>query len=121
MRPSFGGVNRETRESRRAGMDDPTLAFVLAGRQIRGSAVTPGAPFTCDRHEMRHESACQHRPRCPGASARDRAAAYVVASHPEQGWSLLCNGIVLFDDAGVLVLAAPVTIPGHAPALPRAA
>jgi hypothetical protein len=45
----------------------------------------------------------------------------VVASHPEQGWSLLCNGIVLFDDAGVLVLAAPVTIPGHAPALPKAA
>jgi len=45
----------------------------------------------------------------------------VVASHPEQGWSLLCNGIVLFDDAGVLVLAAPVAIPGHGPALPRAA
>lgn len=45
----------------------------------------------------------------------------MVASHPEQGWSLLCNGIVLFDDAGILVLAARVTIPGHAPALPRAA
>ena len=45
----------------------------------------------------------------------------MVASHPEQGWSLLCNAIVLFDDAGVLVLAAPVAIPGHAPALPRAA
>jgi hypothetical protein len=47
-----------------------------------------------------------------------------VACHPEQGWSLLCNGVVLFDDAGVLVLATtamPVTIPGHAPALPRAA
>jgi hypothetical protein len=28
----------------------------------------------------------------------------VVASHPEQGWSLLCNGVVLFDDAGVLLL-----------------
>jgi hypothetical protein len=102
-------------------MDDPTLAFVLAGSRIRGPAVRPGAPFACDRHEMRHESACQHRPQCPGASARDRAAACVVASHPEQGWSLLCNGIVLFDDAGVLVLAAPVAIPGHAPALPRAA
>jgi hypothetical protein len=44
-----------------------------------------------------------------------------VASHLEQGWNLLCNGIVLFDDAEVLVLAAPVTIPGQAPALPRAA
>jgi hypothetical protein len=44
-----------------------------------------------------------------------------VASHPEQGWSLLCNGIVLFDDAGVLVLAARVTLSGDTPALPRAA
>jgi hypothetical protein len=44
-----------------------------------------------------------------------------VASHPEQGWSLLCNGIVLFDDAGVLVLAARVTIPVDTPALARAA
>jgi Family of unknown function (DUF5999) len=37
-----------------------------------------------------------------------------MASHPEQGWSLLCNGVVLFDDAGVLVLDGPVTSPGHA-------
>jgi uncharacterized protein DUF5999 len=38
----------------------------------------------------------------------------LVATHPEQGWSLLCNGIVVFDDAGELILggraisAAPV-------------
>ena len=82
----------------------------------------PGPPIACDRHEMRHEPACHHRPRCPGAAARDRAAACVVACHPGQGWSLLCNGVVLFDDAGVLVvLAAPVTDPGRAPALSRAA
>jgi hypothetical protein len=60
---------------------------------------------------------CQHHPRCPGASAPDRTAACVVARHPEQGWSLLCNGVVLFDDAGVLVLDAPVMTP----ALARAA
>ena len=64
---------------------------------------------------------CPHTPPCPDASAPDREAARTVVCHPEQGWSLLCNGIVLFDDAGVLVLAAPVAIPGHAPALPRAA
>lgn len=81
----------------------------------------PGTPFACDRQGMRHEPACQHRPRCPGASARDRTAACIVASHPEQGWSLLCNGIVLFDDAGVLVLAAPVASSAQASALPRAA
>jgi hypothetical protein len=27
----------------------------------------------------------------------------VLVSHPEQGWSLLCNGVVLFDDAGLLL------------------
>ena len=27
----------------------------------------------------------------------------VVASHPEQGWSLLCNGIVLFEDCGEIL------------------
>jgi hypothetical protein len=27
----------------------------------------------------------------------------VVASHPEQGWSLLCNGVVFFDDCGELL------------------
>jgi len=26
-----------------------------------------------------------------------------VASHPEQGWTLLCNGVVLFDDGGELL------------------
>jgi len=26
-----------------------------------------------------------------------------VAGHPEQGWSLLCNGVVLFDDTGELL------------------
>jgi hypothetical protein len=24
-------------------------------------------------------------------------------SHPEQGWSLLCNGVVLFEDTGELL------------------
>lgn len=46
---------------------------------------------------------CRHQPRCPDARASDRTAARLVASHPEQGWSLLCNGVVLFDDAGALL------------------
>ena len=49
------------------------------------------------------EEMCRHQPRCPDALAPDRSAARTVASHPEQGWSLLCNGVVLFDDAGVLL------------------
>lgn len=50
---------------------------------------------------------CKHYPQCPDALAPDRAAARVSVSHPEQGWSLLCNGIVLFDDAGTLPPGLP--------------
>jgi len=46
---------------------------------------------------------CQHQPACPPAGASDRAAAHVVASHPGQGWSLLCNGVVVFEDTGALL------------------
>ena len=46
---------------------------------------------------------CKHHPPCPGALASDPMAARVMVSHPEQGWSLLCNGVVLFDDAGALL------------------
>ena len=45
---------------------------------------------------------CLHQPRCPDALAPDRSAARAVASHPEQGWSLLCNGVVLFHDGAEL-------------------
>jgi hypothetical protein len=46
---------------------------------------------------------CKHQPPCPDALASDRMAARVMVNHPEQGWSLLCNGVVLFDDAGALL------------------
>ena len=46
---------------------------------------------------------CQHRPTCPSSSACDREAARVISSHPEQGWSLLCNGVILFEDTGELL------------------
>ncbi len=48
-------------------------------------------------------TACPHLPPCPAATAADRDAAHTVAAHPEQGWSLLCNGVVLFDDCGELL------------------
>lgn len=46
---------------------------------------------------------CHHRPHCPSADAYDRLAAHIVAAHPEQGWNLLCNGVVAFDDGGLLL------------------
>jgi hypothetical protein len=49
---------------------------------------------------------CRHEPRCPSPDAADRYRAHVLVSHPEQGWSLLCNGVIVFDDLGAL-------LPGH--------
>ena len=57
---------------------------------------------------------CHHQPPCPDAVATDREAARAVARHPEQGWSLLCNGVVLFDDTGELLPDGSV-IPPHRP------
>ncbi len=61
---------------------------------------------------------CQHQPPCPPADAPDRQAAHIAASHPEQGWSLLCNGVVVFEDTGVL-LPNGRSIPPHQPARPK--
>jgi hypothetical protein len=57
---------------------------------------------------------CSHQPSCPEAGALDWAAARVVVTHPEQGWSLLCNGVVLFDDDGALLPNGEVVDPGRA-------
>ncbi|GAB3155165.1 DUF5999 family protein [Microbispora hainanensis] len=46
---------------------------------------------------------CPHTPPCPPAYAPDRDAARLVAFHPEQGWGLLCDGVVVFDDTGELL------------------
>ncbi|WP_040339330.1 DUF5999 family protein [Candidatus Blastococcus massiliensis] len=46
---------------------------------------------------------CAHATPCPDVSSEARDLAAVVSSHPEQGWSLLCNGVVLFDDDGELL------------------
>ena len=46
---------------------------------------------------------CTHEPSCIPADRPDHASARVVARHSDQGWSLLCNGVVLFDDGGELL------------------
>ncbi|HUY46913.1 MAG TPA: DUF5999 family protein [Streptosporangiaceae bacterium] len=46
---------------------------------------------------------CQHTPPCPPPGSPGYEAARVIAGHPEQGWSLLCNGVVVFDDTGALL------------------
>jgi Family of unknown function (DUF5999) len=64
--------------------------------------------------DQRSNPMCKHDPACPSPDAPDREAAATVATHPEQGWSLLCNGIVLFEDTGELLPDGQVIAP-HRP------
>ncbi|MGW7267809.1 DUF5999 family protein [Streptomyces sp. NPDC054842] len=40
-----------------------------------------------------------------------REAAHIVAAHPEQGWSLRCDGAIVFDDTGELLPDGSVVAP----------
>ncbi|MDX2547927.1 DUF5999 family protein [Streptomyces sp. WI04-05B] len=46
---------------------------------------------------------CTHQPSCPPVDSTDHDAAVIVTAHPEQGWNLLCNGTIVFDDTGELL------------------
>jgi uncharacterized protein DUF5999 len=62
---------------------------------------------------------CEHNPPCPSADAVDHESARVVSCHPEQGWSLLCNGVIVFEDTGELMPDGRCVEPhrGYAPHL----
>ena len=61
---------------------------------------------------------CPHWPPCPPADRPDRGAARTIAFHPEQGWSLLCNGVIVFDDMGEILPGGRV-VSAHHPARVR--
>jgi hypothetical protein len=56
---------------------------------------------------------CQHQPTCPPWTATDHLAARILVDHPEQGWSLLCNGVVVLDDGGELLPDGRTIAPGR--------
>ncbi|AOT57833.1 hypothetical protein A4G23_00624 [Streptomyces rubrolavendulae] len=64
--------------------------------------------------QRKNRAMCQHQSPCPTADSADREAARVVAHHPEQGWSLLCNGVLLFEDTGELLPDGQIIAP-HRP------
>ena len=68
----------------------------LAPRAATGTEPTTASADTGLAH-------CCHQPTCPSSDAADRYRAHVIASHPEQGWSLLCNGVIVFDDLGAVL------------------
>nr|WP_324290444.1 DUF5999 family protein [Streptomyces sp. H27-H1] len=57
---------------------------------------------------------CTHTPKCPSADSPDREAARTIASHPEQGWNLLCNSVLVFEDTGELLPDGRIIAP-HRP------
>ena len=74
--------------------------------------------YTPEYKNWRNKKAmCQHQPSCPSADAIDRDAAKVVASFPEQGWSLLCNGVIVFEDTGEILPDGSCVSPHRGPAL----
>ena len=56
---------------------------------------------------------CTHRPTCPSVTSPDRDAARIIATFPEQGWSLLCNGVIAFDDLGDILPDGTAVAPVH--------
>ena len=63
-------------------------------------ALTGSSPVLTRRPGARE---CPHQPRCPDACAADRTGAKTMSGRPDQGWSLLCNGVVVFEDGGALL------------------
>ncbi|MGW8889102.1 DUF5999 family protein [Streptomyces sp. NPDC055749] len=54
---------------------------------------------------------CQHRPPCPTAAQPDREAAKTITRDCVLGWTLLCNGVLLFDDTGELLPDGQIIAP----------
>ncbi|WUQ30689.1 DUF5999 family protein [Streptomyces sp. NBC_00239] len=75
---------------------------------------TASSRSTLTTPQRKNASMCQHQPPCPSADSADREAARPVANHPEQGWSLLCNGVLLFEDTGELLPDGQIIAP-HRP------
>ncbi|MCZ4512269.1 DUF5999 family protein [Streptomyces sp. ActVer] len=62
---------------------------------------------------------CSHQSSCPSADRTERSHrddAHIVSAHPEQGWYLLCDGAIVFDDTGALLPDGSVVAPHRVPA-----
>ncbi|GGX30131.1 DUF5999 family protein [Streptomyces lomondensis] len=55
-----------------------------------------------------------HQPSMPTPDSADRQDAVIVSAHPEQGWSLLSDGTIVFDDTGALLPDGRVVAPHRA-------
>lgn len=58
---------------------------------------------------------CSHQSSCP-VTDTDADTVHVVSAHPEQGWTLLCDGAIVFDDSGLLLPDGRIVAPHRVPA-----
>ncbi|MFD4561814.1 DUF5999 family protein [Streptomyces sp. NPDC058469] len=56
---------------------------------------------------------CSHQSSCP---VTDTRTPHIVSAHPEQGWTLLCDGAIVFDDTGALLPDGRIVAPHRVPA-----
>ena len=111
---------------RQEGRPDTIIAVMYAGREDwprrrMHSVCVPspalagnqagGAEFRLGRGPGGALVDCPRQPPCPPVGAPDREAAHVVAAHPEQGSSLLCNGVVVFEDTSELLPDSRIIAP----------
>ena len=81
--------------------------MIVIDTTLPGSA-NPGT-WSLDSYADSHT--CTHAPRCPRPGSAVACKARVVVRHEEQGWYLLCNGVVLFDDGGAILPDGRVVSP----------
>ena len=58
---------------------------------------------------------CSHQSSCP-VTAADTTTPHIVSAHPEQGWTLLCDGAIVFDDTGAVLPDGRIVAPHRVPA-----
>ncbi|WP_370117845.1 DUF5999 family protein [Streptacidiphilus sp. MAP12-33] len=75
----------------------------LAGSAESKCSIRAALPLPSAKGPSRVNRVCNHQPLCPDAQRPDRGAAVIVYGHPEQGWSLLCNGTIALEDCSQIL------------------
>ena len=86
---------------------------------VDNQALRPALTLSALRSPNAPAIMCTHNPACPAADAIDWWAARNITARPGQGWTLLCNGALVFDDRGALLPDGRVAAISDAPQLRR--
>lgn len=104
-------------------MEDTVVVPVTLPRTRRDSACGSGEAVPggqsgaapCNpKIDPQGRSMCVHEPRCPDADSSDREAAVVTASCPQDGYTIRCNGVIMFEDTGGILPNGELIAPHRA-------